>query len=187
MHNTLPGPRVAFLVAPGGMKRLELTEPWRALQEAGVQPELVAETRDLVRAFDDQNEHWTMLVDKVFPEADVDDYDGAVVVGGGMESETLYTLPDALRLVAKFVAQNKPVAAIGHSMRTLIEADVVSGRRISCVPELRTKMRDAGAECLDDAVVVDDGLLTSRNLGDVTAFCRNLVEKVVGQRPLTAR
>jgi protease I len=196
VHQTMPGRRVGFLVAPEGIKRTEFTTPWRAVQETGVQPELVAEIRDIVRAFDDQNQQWNMYVDKVFAQTDVDDYDGLVLTGGGFASDTLNTLPEALRLVREFVVdEDKPVGAIGQSVRTLSEAGAVSGRRISCAPDMEAGLRDAGAECVDEDVVVHDGLVTSRSVDAVDGFCRALVAEFAqwripakaGRRPRHAR
>lgn len=185
MAHTMQGRRIAFLVDPEGIKSTEFIGPWRAVQEAGGTPELLAENRELLRAFDEQNQQIAMLIDRVLMDADVDDYDGAVLTGGGIDS-TLHRVPQAVRLISEFVAAGRPVAAINESLRTLIAADVVRGRRISCASTLETVLRDAGADCVDENVVADNGLVTSRNLDDIPAFCRQLVETFGRVAPLNA-
>ncbi|MPZ66675.1 MAG: protease [Pseudonocardiaceae bacterium] len=168
---------MAFLVTLEGIKRAEFIEPWRAVQEVGGTPDLIAARPDMLRAFDDQDNQITMRVKQGTHDASVDAYDGLVLTGGGVDSETLHADPRAMRLVSEFVAQGKPVAAIGESVATLIKADVVRGRRVSTQPALEGELRDAGAECVAEPVVVDNGLVTSRNLDDVPAFCQGLVEE----------
>lgn len=178
MATTLHGRRVAFLVAPEGIKQTELTEPWRAVEEAGGTPVLVAATTEPVFAFDHQNNGRTFHVDEVTASANVDDYDGLVLAGGGPDSDTLRTVPDAVHLVDKFVSRGRPVAAISASPRTLIEAGLARGRRMTSGPNLADEVRNAGADWVDDAVVVDQGLVTSRTRDDLPAFCDKLVEEI---------
>lgn len=178
MPTTLHGRRVAFLVAPEGIKQTELTEPWQAVQEAGGIPVLVAAKAEPVFAFDQRNHARTFHVDEVTASADVDEYAGLVLTGGGPDTDTLYTVPDAVRLVPEFFAQGKPVAAISHSSRTMIEAGLVRGRRMTSGPDLADELREAGADWVDEAVVVDQGLVTSRTRDDLPAFCEKLVEEI---------
>jgi protease I len=180
---TMYGQRIAFMVAPKGIKRTEFTGPWRAIQEAGGTPVLLAEDREVLRVFDEENNQHAMFIEKVLMDADADDYDGAVLTAGGVDS-TLHMIPQAVQLVSRFVASGKPVAAASESLRTLINADVVRGRRVSCASTLETHLREAGAECVDMDVVADDGLVTSRNLDQIPAFCQQIVERFGRVAPL---
>lgn len=184
MVHTMQGQRIAFMVAPRGIKRTEFTGPWQAVREAGATPHLLAEDREVLRVFDEQNVQQSMLIDEVLMDADVDDYDGVVLTGGGIDS-TLHEIPQAVQLVRQFVAAGKPMAAISESLRTLLNADVVRGRRISCPSTLETELRDAGAECVDENVVSDNGIVSSRNLDDVPAFCQQIVERFGRVAPLS--
>lgn len=177
MPYTMQGRSVAFLVALEGIKRAEFIDPWRTVQDAGGTPDLIAQSPDMLRAFDHDDNQVTMRVKQGIHNASVDDYDGLVLTGGGVDPETLHADPRAMRLVSEFRAQGKPVAAIGESVRTLIKADVVRGRRVSAKDTLEAELRDAGAECVEEPVVVDNGLVTSRDLDDVAAFCQGLVEE----------
>lgn len=177
MPYTLAGRSVAFLVALVGIKRTEFLEPWRAVEEAGGTPELIAQSQDTLRAFDHDDQQVTMYVTAGIHDASVGNYTGLVLTGGGVDADTLHSDPHARRLIHEFFAAGRPVAAIGESVRTLVEADVVRGRRISCMSTLEGRLRDAGAECVDEQVVVDNALITSRNLDDVPAFCQKIVEE----------
>lgn len=178
MSDTLAGRRVAFLVAPEGIEQVELTEPWKAVQEAGGQPELVSTESGSVQAFNHLDKGDTFKVDKVVGDVSAGDYDGLVLPGGVANPDYLRTEPEAVSFVGDFFAQGKPVAAICHAPWTLIEADVVRGRRLTSWPSLQTDLRNAGAEWVDEEVVVDDGLVTSRNPDDLPAFCAKLVEEI---------
>jgi protease I len=178
VSDTLAGRRVAFLVAPEGIEQVELTEPWKAVQEAGGQPELVSTESGSVQAFNHLDKGDTFKVDKVVGDVSAGDYDGLVLPGGVANPDYLRTEPEAVSFVGDFFAQGKPVAAICHAPWTLIEADVVRGRRLTSWPSLQTDLRNAGAEWVDEEVVVDDGLVTSRNPDDLPAFCAKLVEEI---------
>jgi protease I len=173
----LTGCRVAFLVAPEGIEQVELTEPWKAVKEAGGEPELVSYQPGSVQAFNHLDKGDTFPVDKVVTEVSVDDYDALVLPGGVANPDALRTVPNAVRFVGEFFSQGKPVAAICHAPWTLIEADVVRGRRVTSWPSLRTDLRNAGAEWVDEEVVVDSGLVTSRRPDDLPAFNAKLVEE----------
>ncbi|MQA16903.1 MAG: DJ-1/PfpI/YhbO family deglycase/protease [Pseudonocardiaceae bacterium] len=178
MSEALHGRRVAFLVAPEGTEQIELTQPWRAVQEAGGTPELVSVNPGTVQAFDHLDRADTFTVDTVVGAARVEDYDGLVLPGGVANPDILRTVPDAVRFVREFVATGRPVAAICHAPWTLIEADVVRGRRMTSFPSLQTDLRNAGADWTDEQVVVDQGLVTSRKPDDLPAFCAKLVEEI---------
>nr|WP_208407287.1 type 1 glutamine amidotransferase domain-containing protein [Amycolatopsis granulosa] len=175
--NTLSGKRVAFVVAPEGTEQVELTEPWKAVQDAGGRPELVSTSPGSIQAFNHLDKGDTFPVDQVVTDVSPDDFDALVLPGGVANPDFLRTVPDAVRFVREFFAQQKPVAAICHAPWTLIEADVVRGRRLTSWPSLQTDLRNAGAEWVDEEVVTDSGLVTSRKPDDLQAFCRKLVEE----------
>ncbi|MPZ67129.1 MAG: DJ-1/PfpI/YhbO family deglycase/protease [Pseudonocardiaceae bacterium] len=170
--------RVAFLVAPEGTEQVELTQPWRAVQEAGGQPELVSTAQGSIQAFDHLDKADTFPVDKVVSQAGAEDYDALVLPGGVANPDLLRTDSDAVRFIGEFFATGRPVAAICHAPWTLIEADVVRGRRLTSFPSLQTDLRNAGADWVDEEVVTDRGLVTSRNPDDLPAFCAKLVEEI---------
>jgi protease I len=178
VSDTLTGLRVAFLVAPEGIEQVELTEPWKAVKEAGGQPELISTASGSVQAFNHLDKGDTFDVDKVVGDVFAREYDGLVLPGGVANPDYLRTVPDAVSFVGDFFAQRKPVAAICHAPWTLIEADVVRGRRMTSWPSLQTDLRNAGAEWVDEEVVVDAGFVTSRNPDDLPAFCAKLVEEI---------
>ncbi|GHF02328.1 MULTISPECIES: type 1 glutamine amidotransferase domain-containing protein [Amycolatopsis] len=177
MANTLSGKRVAFVVAPEGTEQVELTEPWKAVQDAGGQPELVSTSPGSIQAFNHLDKADTFPVDKVVTDVSPDDFDALVLPGGVANPDFLRTVPDAVRFVRGFFSQQKPVAAICHAPWTLIEADVVRGRRMTSWPSLQTDLRNAGAEWVDEEVVTDSGFVTSRKPDDLPAFCSKLVEE----------
>ncbi|MGH3621705.1 MAG: type 1 glutamine amidotransferase domain-containing protein [Sciscionella sp.] len=180
MSERLSGCRVAFLVAPEGVEQVELAEPWKAVQEAGGEPELVFYEPGSVQAFNHLDKADTFPVDTVVTEVSADDYDGLVLPGGVANPDALRTIPNAVRFVGEFFAKRKPVAAICHAPWMLSEAAVVRGRRMTSWPSLQTDLRNAGAEWVDEQVVVDAGLVTSRNPGDLPAFNTKLVEEFAG-------
>ncbi len=177
MKTSLNGKRVALLVTQG-FKQSELTGPKEALEKAGARAEIVSPAGDTVRAWDEQDWGKTFRVDVPLKTAKADDYDGLVLPGGVMNPDKLRMDKKAVQLVADFFAAHKPVAAICHGPWTLIEADVVAGRRMTSWPSLETDLRNAGAEWVDEQVVVDNGLVTSRKPADIPAFCRKLIEEL---------
>jgi protease I len=178
VSSTLQGRRVAFLVAPEGIEQVELTEPWKAVQEAGGTPQLVSSRSGSVQAYHHLDKADTFPVDEVVSGVSAADYDGLVLPGGVANPDFLRTVPDAVEFVGGFFGAGKPVAAICHAPWTLIEADVVRGRRLTSYPSLQTDLRNAGASWVDEQVVVDQGLVTSRNPDDLPAFCAKLVEEI---------
>jgi len=169
--------RVAFLAADG-VEQIELTEPWKAVETEGGTPELISLESGEIQGFDQLDKDQTFAVDRAVAEASPDDYDGLVLPGGVANPDFLRTDEAAVRFVRAFFEAGKPVAAICHAPWTLIEADVVRGRTLTSWPSLRTDIRNAGGEWVDEEVHVDQGLVTSRKPDDLPAFCGKLVEEI---------
>jgi protease I len=174
----LSGRTVGFLCAKEGTEQVELTEPWRAVEDAGGIPVLISEAPGSIQAFHHLDKGDRFDVDVVVSQVNTDDYDGFVLPGGVANPDLLRTIPDVVRLVGEAFATGTPVAAICHAPWLLIEADVVRGRRMTSFPSLATDLRNAGAQWVDEEVVVDHGLVTSRTPDDLPAFCRALVEQM---------
>jgi protease I len=177
MANRIEGRKVAFLVADG-VEQVELTEPWKAVEEEGGQPELISIKGGEIQGFQHLDKGDTFKVDRLVAEARADDYDGLVLPGGVANPDFLRTDDDAVRFVRSFFEAGKPVAAICHGPWTLVEADVVRGRTLTSWPSLKTDIRNAGGEWVDEEVQVDAGLVTSRKPDDLPAFCDKLVEEI---------
>ena len=166
----LSGKAIAFLVATEGIEQVELTDPWSAVEQAGGTPRLLSTDSGQVQAFDHLDKADTFPVDQVVADADPASYDGLVLPGGVANPDALRTDEDAVEFVRAFVDSGRPVAAICHAPWTLAEADVVRGRRMTSWPSLQTDLRNAGAEWVDEEVVVDGALVTSRKPDDLPAF-----------------
>jgi protease I len=177
MADKLSGKRIAFLVANEGIEQVELTEPWKAVQEAGGTPELIAPESGQAQAFNHLDKADTFTVDRTVGESDASDYDGLVLPGGVANPDNLRMHEDAVAFARAFFEQGKPVAVICHGPWTLVEADVVRGRTITSWPSLQTDIRNAGGTWVDEEVVVDQGLVSSRKPDDLPAFCAKLVEE----------
>jgi protease I len=173
----LRGKRIAFLVANEGVEQVELTKPWEAVKAAGGTPELVAVEDGEVQAFNHLDKGDTFPVDRTASDADPGSYDGLVLPGGVANPDNLRMHEEAVAFARAFFEAGKPVAAICHAPWTLIEADVVRGRTVTSWPSLKTDLTNAGAKWVDKEVVVDEGLVTSRNPDDLPAFCAKLVEE----------
>ena len=176
-NDTLTGRTVAFLVASEGIEQVELTEPWKAVQEAGATPRLVSPEAGSVQAFHHLDKADTFDVDLTVADASVDDFDALVLPGGVANPDALRTDDQAVALVREFMSSGKPVAAICHAAWSLVEADCVRDKRLTSWPSLQTDIRNAGGTWVDEEVVVDNGLVTSRNPDDLPAFCEKLVEE----------
>lgn len=172
------GQKIAFLVAAEGIEAAELTEPWAAAADAGYQPVLVSPDEGTVQLFEHLDKSETRPVNLTVADAEVDDFAALVLPGGVANPDALRTDTAAVAFVREFVESGRPVAAICHAAWTLIEADVVRGRRLAAWPSLQTDVRNAGGEWVDDAVVVDGNLITSRNPGDLPDFIGALLEAV---------
>ena len=178
MASPLEGKRVAFLTANEGVEQIELTEPWKAIEDAGGKPELLALEAGEVQAFEHLDKADTFTADRAVSDADPGDYDGLVLPGGVANPDNLRQDDDAVAFVREFAHAGKPIAAICHAPWTLIEADVVRGRTLTSFPSLRTDLENAGARWVDEQVCVDAGLVTSRNPDDLEAFCSKAVEEI---------
>jgi protease I len=177
MSEELNGKRIAFVVANEGIEQVELTRPWQAVEEAGGEPVLLAPESGQAQAFDHLEKADTFDVDQVLGEADPSDFDGLVLPGGVANPDNLRTHEEAVGFIRAFFEAGKPVAAICHAPWTLIEADVVDGRKLTSWPSLQTDLRNAGANWVDEEVVTDEGLVTSRKPDDLDAFCAKAVEE----------
>jgi protease I len=175
---------VAFLVAHEGVEQVELTQPWKDVQDAGATPILVSTTDDEVQGFDHLDEADTFEVDRQVGEVSVEDFDLLVLPGGVANPDALRLDDQAVGLVRAALERGTPVAAICHAPWMLVEADGVRGRTVTSWPSLRTDLRNAGATWVDEEVVVDrEGagpLITSRNPDDLEAFGKAVVAELDG-------
>ncbi len=177
MPATLEGRRIAFL-ATDGVEQVELTEPWKAVEAAGAKPELISLESGSIQGFQHTDKGDTFPVDRSLDEADPGDYDGLVLPGGVHNPDALRTDERAVRFVQAFFREGKPAGVICHGPWMLVEADVVRGRTVTSWPSLETDIRNAGGQWVDEEVVVDNGLVTSRKPDDLPAFCAKLVEEL---------
>jgi protease I len=175
--NNLEGKKIAFLVAPEGAEQVELTEPWKAVKNAGGTPELLSTDSGEIQAFNHLDKGDKFPVDRVVSEASAHEYDGLVLPGGVANPDFLRMDQDAVGFVRGFFEESKPVGVICHGPWTLVEADVLRGRTITSWPSLQTDIRNAGATWVDEEVVTDAGLVSSRNPDDLPAFCTKIVEE----------
>ena len=176
MANELKGKKIAFLAADM-FEEVELTKPWKALEQAGAALELVSLEDGEVQGFDHYDKAGSFKVDKTVEEASAADYDALVLPGGVGNPDNLRQNENAVRFVRDFFEQGKPVGAICHAPWTLIEAGVVRGRTLTSFPSLQTDIRNAGGNWVDEQVHVDNGLVTSRKPDDIPAFNKKLIEE----------
>jgi protease I len=175
-ENPLQGQTIAFLTANEGVEQIELTEPWQAVKDAGGTPRLLAPETGTVQAFHHLDKGDTFDVDAAVGDADAGEYDGLVLPGGVANPDNLRMHSDAVAFVRSFFDADKPVAAICHAPWSLVEAGVVDGRRLTSWPSLQTDIRNAGGDWVDEEVVVDGRLVTSRKPDDLPAFTKALTE-----------
>ncbi|CAN5587613.1 type 1 glutamine amidotransferase domain-containing protein [soil metagenome] len=169
---------IAFLVAAEGIERVELTQPRDSVTDAGMTAHVLSPQTGTVQTFDHLDKAEEVTVDKAVGKASVDDYAALVLPGGVANPDALRMDSDAVSFIKEFVASGKPVAAICHAPWALIEADVVRGRQMTSFPSLATDLRNAGATWVDEEVVVDDNVITSRTPDDLPAFTSALIEAV---------
>lgn len=173
----LTGKRIAFLVAQEGVEEVELTKPWEAVKAAGGTPVLVAPEAGEVQAFNHLDKGSAFAVDKTLQEAKPEDYAGVVLPGGVANPDQLRTKAEAIGFLQEFFSTGKPVGVICHGAWTLVEADLVRDRKLTSWPSLKTDIRNAGGNWVDEEVVVDHGLVSSRNPDDLPAFCDKILEE----------
>ncbi|MEV0386202.1 type 1 glutamine amidotransferase domain-containing protein [Nonomuraea sp. NPDC050643] len=176
----LNGKTIAFLVAPEGVEQVELTEPWKAVKQAGGTPRLVSTRRGQIQAFNHLDKADTFAVDDTVDDVDAGSFDGLVLPGGVANPDFLRTVPRAVQFARAFFDSGKPVASICHAPWTLIEADVVRGRTVTSWPSLTTDLRNAGASWVDKEVMVctegPNTLVSSRKPDDLKAFCQAAID-----------
>ena len=175
---SISGKNVAFLVSKEGIEQVELTEPWQAVKNAGGTPKLISTDPGQVQAYHHLDKADTFDVDVPTGQANPDDYAALVLPGGVANGDQVRMQRPAVDFVAAMTAAGKPVGVICHGGWVLIEADAVGGRRMTSWPSMRTDFRNAGADWVDEEVVVDNTgfpLVSSRKPDDLPAFCRELV------------
>jgi protease I len=177
MTQRLQDKKVAF-VATDGVEQVELTEPWKAVENEGGTPELISIESGEIQGFNHLDKGDKFSVDGTADQVKADDYDGLVLPGGVANPDRLRTDEDVVRFIRAFFEAGKPVAVICHGPWTLVEADVVRGRTLTSWPSLQTDIRNAGGTWVDEEVHVDNGLVTSRKPDDLPAFCDKLVEEI---------
>ncbi|GAA5108059.1 type 1 glutamine amidotransferase domain-containing protein [Alloalcanivorax gelatiniphagus] len=168
--------RIAFLTASEGVEEVELTKPWQAAVDAGHTVELLSLDEGEVQLFQHLDKSSTQRVDRRVSDVVVADYDALVLPGGVANPDALRMDEGAVSFIRDFVGSGKPVAAICHAPWTLIEAGCVQGRRLASWPSLQTDIRNGGGEWVDEEVVVDGNLITSRNPDDIPAFSKALLD-----------
>jgi len=176
MSNELNGKRVAILVT-NGFEQVEMVKPRKALDEAGAKTDLISPMKGEVQGWNHEEKGDKFRVDVDLNSADPEDYDALMLPGGVMNPDRLRMIPRAVQFTRHFFDEGKPIAAICHGPWLLVEADVVRGRRVTSWPSLKTDLRNAGAEWVDQEAVTDDGLLTSRKPDDLPAFNRKMIEE----------
>ena len=177
MAQTLQDRKVAILVADG-FEQVELTEPRKALQQAGAEARVVSPAKGKVKGWNFTDWGEEIPVEVSLDQANAEQYDALLLPGGVMNPDKLRIIPEAVALVKAFFDAQKPVAVICHGPWTLIDAGVVRGRRMTSYPSVRTDLKNAGADWVDQEVVVDQGLITSRNPGDLEAFSAKIIEEI---------
>ena len=176
MADQLQGKKIAFL-ATDGVEQVELTEPWKAVKEAGADPELVSLESGEIQGMNHDEKGDTFPVDRTVDEVDASGYDALVLPGGVANPDRLRMDEQAVEFTRSFFEAGKPVGVICHGPWTLVEADVVRDRTITSWPSVKTDLVNAGANWVDEECVVDEGLVSSRKPDDLPAFCSKIVEE----------
>ncbi|WP_266075768.1 type 1 glutamine amidotransferase domain-containing protein [Haladaptatus caseinilyticus] len=178
MADTLDDTTVAIFIAQRGTEQVEFTEPKEAVEDAGGTVDVIgAETGEVRTVNNDLEPGDSFQVERTFSEISSDEYDALLVPGGAVGADRLRADENAVRLVREFAEAGKPMGVICHGPWTVIEAGVVDGRTLTSYPSLRTDIRNAGGKWVDEEVVVDQGLVTSRDPDDLPAFCDKIVEE----------
>jgi protease I len=178
MANELQGKRIAILAADG-VEKVELVQPRAAVEGAGARTEVLSLKAGEIQARDhDLEPAGTVAVDRAVAEATVAEFDGLILPGGTVNPDKLRMDSSAVSFVREFVESGKPVAAICHGPWTLVEAGVAAGRTLTSYASIRTDLRNAGANVVDEEVVVDGNLITSRSPSDLPAFCSTVIQQL---------
>lgn len=180
MNLKLEGKKVAIL-ATDGFEQVELTSPKNELDKHGATTHIISPVEDndaSIRGWDSDDWGLYMKVDKKVSEANASDYDALLLPGGVINPDSLRQNEDAIEFIRAFFKEGKPVAAICHAPQLLIEAEVVEGRRLTSFNSIKKDLMNAGANWVNEEVVVDEGLVTSRNPDDLPAFNEKLIEEV---------
>lgn len=173
---TLSGKTIAIL-ATDGFEQVELTEPKQAVEQAGADTRILSLKPGAIQGMHHAEKGDTIQVDDLVADANVDDYDALILPGGVANPDALRMDQDAVAFVRDFANSGKPIGVICHGPWTMVEADVVRGRRMTSWPSVRTDLRNAGAEVVDAEVVTDRGIVSSRKPEDLPAFCKKIVEE----------
>lgn len=177
MGQELEGKRIA-IIATDGVEEAELTDPRKAVEAAGATAELISLEEGEIQAMEsDINKAGTYAVDKTIDGASAGDYDALILPGGTVSADNLRTSEAVVSFVQEMFKAGKPAAVICHGAWTLVEADLVRGRTLTSYPSIRTDIRNAGGDWVDEEVCTDQGLVSSRNPDDLPAFCEKLVEE----------
>lgn len=185
MVEKLRGKKIAIL-ATDGFEQVELTEPRKALEQAGATTHVIAPKSGEIKGWKFKEWGDTVKVDKTLDQAKVSDYDALVLPGGVINPDHLRTEPKAVNFVKEFAQSGKPVAAICHGPWTLIEAGVVKGKKMTSWPSVKTDLKNAGANWVDEQVVMDGNFITSRKPDDIPAFSQKIIEEIADGAHLKA-
>jgi protease I len=177
MADELKGKRVAFLFTEGA-EQVEVTEPLEAVRKAGAETDIISLEKGEVEMWQHFDKGDKITADTAVADADASDYDGLVLPGGVANPDALRIDKNAVKFVRDFFEQDKPVGVICHGPWMLVETGVAKGRKVTSWPSLQTDLRNAGADWVDEEVVVDNGLVTSRKPDDLPAFCAKIVEEI---------
>ena len=177
----LDGKRIAIL-ATDGFEQSELIQPMRALKKAGAEVEVISLKNGKIQGWNKKDWGATVTVDLTIDKADASDYDGLVLPGGVMNPDSLRIHENAIEFIKSFVTENKPIAAICHGPWTLINANAVRNKKLTSWPSLKLDLENAGATWVDEAVVVDAGLVTSRKPEDIPQFVEKMIEEFAKKR-----
>ncbi len=176
MADELKGKRIAFLFTEGA-EQVEVKKPLEAVKDAGAEVDIVSLEKGEIEMWEHFDKGEKINADKAVSDADASDYDGLVLPGGVANPDQLRADEGAVKFVRSFFEQDKPVGVICHGPWLLVEAGVAKGRKVTSFPSVKTDLENAGAEWVDEEVVVDNGLVTSRNPDDLPAFCAKIVEE----------
>jgi len=185
MAEKLKGKKIAIL-ATEGFEQVELTEPRKALDQAGATTHVISPKSGQIKAWKFTDWGDTVKVDKTLDQAKASDYDALMLPGGVLNPDHLRTEPKAVNFVREFAQSGKPVAAICHGPWTLIEAGVVKGKKMTSWPSIKTDLKNAGANWVDEQVVLDGNFITSRKPEDIPAFSQKVIEEIADGKHLKA-